>query len=343
MKTLIVGGGLAGLSIAHQLRMRNEDFQLVCDLSKPSSTAVATGMFNPIVFRHLNLSWMIDDLLPALHKFMDEVAAATGQTFESLITFKKRIPNEEYERLWESRQSDPAHSNYFGPLQNGHGRIERAGIVDCKKFQSCYLNLLKSENKLVDSTFIYDEIDLTQDSPTWKNHNFSRIIFCEGAFAIHNPLFNWLPFNICKGQWIVIKTEEHLTEEVINNKINIIPMGNLTYKLSSTYRWNNLNWDAEVEPEGELIKNFREVFDVPFKIIDRAAGLRPTVADRRPYLGEHPTHKNLFIFNGLGSKGVMLAPFFSDHLIRHVLDGFQLIPEVNISRHIKRFDHPHSI
>jgi hypothetical protein len=41
------------------------------------------------------------------------------------------------------------------------------------------------------------------------------------------------------------------------------------------------------------------------------------------------------MFNGMGSKGVMIAPLFADHFIRHLEDRIPLNPEVDIKRFYK--------
>jgi glycine/D-amino acid oxidase-like deaminating enzyme len=42
----------------------------------------------------------------------------------------------------------------------------------------------------------------------------------------------------------------------------------------------------------------------------------------------HPQHKNLGIFNGLGSKGISLAPYWANHLVEHILEKKPLDSEV---------------
>ena len=49
-------------------------------------------------------------------------------------------------------------------------------------------------------------------------------------------------------------------------------------------------------------------------------------------LGEHPKQKNLIIFNGLGTKGVSLAPYFSSQLANWLEGNGEIMPEVNIKR-----------
>ena len=42
--------------------------------------------------------------------------------------------------------------------------------------------------------------------------------------------------------------------------------------------------------------------------------------------------KNLFIFNGLGSKGVLLAPFYANQLVNHIFEAAPIDDEVNVER-----------
>jgi glycine/D-amino acid oxidase-like deaminating enzyme len=69
------------------------------------------------------------------------------------------------------------------------------------------------------------------------------------------------------------------------------------------------------------------------EITGQQAGVRPSTKDRRPILGEHPYHKNMFIFNGLGTKGVSLAPYFVKQLSEFIFLQKDINPEANIERH----------
>ena len=60
--------------------------------------------------------------------------------------------------------------------------------------------------------------------------------------------------------------------------------------------------------------------------------IRPTVADKRPLLGLHPTLPQLAIFNGLGTKGASLGPYFAEQMTNFLLDKQDLEHEANISR-----------
>jgi len=71
----------------------------------------------------------------------------------------------------------------------------------------------------------------------------------------------------------------------------------------------------------------------PYTVISHQAGIRPSAADRRPIIGPHPEFSHLFVFNGLGTKGVMLAPYFANNFVHFYLQNQEIVPDV----HVKRF------
>ena len=66
--------------------------------------------------------------------------------------------------------------------------------------------------------------------------------------------------------------------------------------------------------KNELIEKIKESIDCNFEVIEHFAGVRPTVNDRKPLLGRHPIYSNLYILNGLGTRGVLLGPSMAKDL-----------------------------
>jgi glycine oxidase len=83
----------------------------------------------------------------------------------------------------------------------------------------------------------------------------------------------------------------------------------------------------------ELTEKLNELAVFPYKITNQSWGIRPTTPDRRPILGAHPEHQNVLIFNGLGTKGVSLAPYFSQVLSELLENEVPLNKEVDIQRY----------
>ena len=69
-----------------------------------------------------------------------------------------------------------------------------------------------------------------------------------------------------------------------------------------------------------------------YEVVQQRAGIRPTVVDRRPLVGQHEIHKNLYVMNGLGSRGVLIAPSIAKDIIAHIEDDIALPKEIDINR-----------
>jgi glycine/D-amino acid oxidase-like deaminating enzyme len=83
----------------------------------------------------------------------------------------------------------------------------------------------------------------------------------------------------------------------------------------------------------ELQGKLDELVRFPVNIVDQDWGIRPTTPDRRPLLGRHPEQDRTFAFNGLGTKGVSLAPYWSEAMVRYMENGQPLNKEVDIERY----------
>ena len=83
---LIVGCGLAGIAFAETCLQNNKSI-LVYDNNSQTSSTIAAGLYNPVVFKRLVKSWLADDLLPYMDEFYPEMEKLLGTKFY----FSKRI------------------------------------------------------------------------------------------------------------------------------------------------------------------------------------------------------------------------------------------------------------
>ena len=92
--------------------------------------------------------------------------------------------------------------------------------------------------------------------------------------------------------------------------------------------------DDKPTPEGYqfLYDKLKTLLKIPFHIEQHLTGLRATVKDRRPILGVHPDHPNIAFFNGMGTKGASLAPYWAKVLTQHLTTNTVIPVEVNLSR-----------
>ena len=81
-----------------------------------------------------------------------------------------------------------------------------------------------------------------------------------------------------------------------------------------------------------MLERLAALIEMPLEVRNQVAGIRPATKDRRPVAGQHPQHKPLFIFNGLGTKGVSLAPYCAGVFAAYLLQQKEIPAEINIKR-----------
>jgi glycine/D-amino acid oxidase-like deaminating enzyme len=109
-------------------------------------------------------------------------------------------------------------------------------------------------------------------------------------------------------------------------------MGSDIYRVGATYERNDKTNLPTQQGKDELVQKLNKVINCPYEIVDHVAGIRPTVKDRRPLVGQHDKYAPLYIMNGLGSRGVMIAPYVANALLNYIEDGTELDPEIDIKR-----------
>ena len=95
---------------------------------------------------------------------------------------------------------------------------------------------------------------------------------------------------------------------------------------------NDKTWETTDEAKLELISKLNTVLSCDYEVVGQLAGIRPTVKDRRPLVGRHPEYKNMYVLNGLGTRGVMVAPTVSDQLLDYIEYKTVLDTEIDIQR-----------
>jgi glycine oxidase len=346
----IIGQGIAGTILAHTLLNQGKKILVIDDWNYSSCSKVTAGLYNPVVFKRLTKSWMIDQLLPVLENFYTSLEQTLGSNLFSRKELIKLFSGENEKPFWIKKAAEENLKHYLSEtieenktpdyINNtlGAGKVKMAGHVEIKKMLTLSRDFFRSRQMLLEEKFSHHLLVVKPESLLYKNRQANKIIFCEGYRATLNPWFSWLPFKLTKGEIITIKllnpvSTGWLTQaSVLIKGVFILPLGDNTYKVGSTHNWDDLSETTTEKAREELMEKLNQVLKVPYQIIAQEAGIRPTVRDRRPLIGFHPEHKNLLVFNGMGTKGVMLAPYWAAHLAEVMQGTKTLSKEVDISR-----------
>ena len=154
---------------------------------------------------------------------------------------------------------------------------------------------------------------------------------------LQNPWFNYLPLQGTKGEYLTIHAPGLAEDRIIKASVFLIPLGQDRYRVGATYAWNDFSQEPTTAAREQLLEKVRRFLRCDFRITGQTAGIRPTVPDRRPLVGVHPEYDSLFLLNGLGSRGVLLAPYAAEQLVRFSEDGQPLPEAMDLSRFKKRY------
>ena len=338
-KFIVVGAGLSGLCVCIQLIDRGEDVTLV-DNGVNHSSIIAAGMITPLVFRRMTKSWRVDEFSPYIQSFYRRLEAETNTSFFQSIQMRRMFSSLQERELWLKKQSADEFQEYMAPLtpeddaydrainKHGSGRLKNAANVQTSDFLHAATSWVSLRGKLLHESFDYSLLSGNQ----YKDQSYTDIIFCEGYLGKENPWFGKLPLTQTKGETLTIYSKDIPEDESINRKCFVLPLGNQTFKIGSTYIWDNADLSTTEEGKQIMLENLSHLTSAPITILDQAAGIRPTTTDRRPLIGTHPEIKSYHIFNGLGAKGYLIAPLLSKEFVDYLLDGTPLDKEVDIAR-----------
>jgi glycine/D-amino acid oxidase-like deaminating enzyme len=342
---LIIGAGLAGTSLAHQLLGRGHQVHLI-DKGINHSTAIAAGMVNPMVFRRMNKSWRLDEFMKDATSFYLRIEKELGQTLFHPIVIRRMLSSEQERNYWVERSKLPEYQAYLTELtpedetyshaENhfGSGRLKSSFWVDAKAYYERNLEYFERKGKLLKEDF--DASCFDENTLNYKGKTYDNVVFSVGYQQMNAPFFQELPIQQTKGQTLRIQSAEIPENESLNRKCFVLPLGNQIFRIGATYEWDNPDLTPSEEAKQELVEHLSVLGNYQYKILDQQVGVRPTVLDRRPILGAHKTIKNLYLFNGLGTKGYLMAPTLARELCDFMFEGIPLDKEISIERFYKK-------
>ena len=340
---IIVGQGLAGSVLSLSLIKSGYN---VCVIDKPGMSycsQAAAGIWNPVVFKRLTKSWLADDVVPELISFYSYAEKLFDTKLIHERAILKPFTEQQEKTLWVKKAE--TENAFLDPILykdlklteknviTEYSKVLKAGNLDVKLFLESTKKYLVSLGSYLEDRFDHNLLKNNHGIVTYNSVSAKQIVFCEGHLISQNPFFKNIPMKPAKGEVLTIYCEGLLLEnDILNKGIFILPLGDNTYKVGATYEWEQLDDLATEKAKSELTKKLDAIIHVPYKIMAHEAGIRPAVVDRRPVIGKHSEISNYFVFNGFGTKAVMLAPYFAKKFCQNASRQQKLSFEVDPER-----------
>jgi glycine/D-amino acid oxidase-like deaminating enzyme len=344
-RTLIVGQGLCGTWLSYWLRQFNIDFLVLDENKSNSSTKVASGIINPVTGRRMAKTWLADELLPFAEHAYQSLGLQLGVnliTACDILDFfsapDRRLDFEKRAQQFESYLNWPTDEHawlHFFNYSFGYGIINPAWQADVQAMLQGWRKELLQKGHLLGEKYQPADLVLTNNGIRYQNIAAEHIVFCDGTAAMEHHFFTNLPFAFNKGEALIISAPD-LPHHFIYKKTNTItPWKEGLFWVGSNYNREYTNDQPSEAFRQQTQQWLKDFLKIPFTIEEHLAAIRPTTLERRPFVGFHPHHVQVGVFNGMGTKGVSLAPFLAKQFAENIAFNHPIMPEVDVKRHAR--------
>ncbi|WP_163183517.1 glycine oxidase ThiO [Neobacillus sedimentimangrovi] len=345
--TAIIGGGVNGTSIAFELAKKGrkvillEKQQIAAESSRAAAGMLAAQaeieQDGPLFQLALKSQKMFTSLSQELleysgidiefvQKGMLKIAETEDIAHEvqQQVLFQRKW---DHEIRWldshEIRELEPA----LSPTVAGGMYLPNDGHVHPEKLTKAFAKAaLHFGAEIHEHTevlsFIYDQGKVKGLNTSNGIIHCEQVVIAVGAWA--NRLIKDLPVFPVKGECFSVKVDKPIINTTIfsDKRCYLVPKRNGEIYIGATMIENSI--DKAVTPGGiaslieRAVKLVPEIRDATWERV--WCGIRPQTNDGKPYIGEHPEYKGIFVATGHFRNGILLSPI-TGKLVADLLEG----------------------
>jgi glycine oxidase len=327
---LIVGHGLAGATLAHLLLRRGQRIMVLDKKLPHSASQVAAGLINPLIGPKFNPPAHMEDCLTQSMDFFRSFEEKSGQSLYEEFLLHRIFVSEKQRALWIDKSQNSAFRKYARSVETREV-CEKLGLkaplgagTQLANRLDFPLFLKLSEDKLRQAGCWQDGIFEEAD---WRGAK--KIVFCEGYRVMQNPWFGHLPFAPAQGEILLL---ENACSIAASNGTWIVPEKKNRCLSGSTWKHDDLESGPTEDGKNQIIEKLSYLPKDRLKIIDHRSGVRPSTRDRCPILGKHQKNEKMFLFNGFGSRGATIIPFYAKHMLDFMINEVPLPKDADLHR-----------
>jgi len=296
---------------------------------------------NPITGKRLNRPFLVDRLLQAAFDTYPRVEQFLGAPIFQRRHILRILRSEDESRQWRRRLDSGAYTKYLSSttvtdaefVENSFGGFEIAegGLLDVPGFIRKTRDWLFSAKRLVECEFEHGDLTWPENEVRWRGHRANAVIFCEGYQLARNPFLNAIALNPAKGEVLTLRADNFTDKRIIQREKWLLRTLPGEIKAGTTYSWNELDENPSLTARAEIESCLRSFLRFDFEVIGHTAGVRPVIKeDNRPIVGS--LKRRIAVLNGLGSKGVLQAPFAARYLVANLETGDPIFSDFDVCR-----------
>ncbi len=305
----------------------------VFDHKRPGNASMAAGgVVNPLVLRRDVVSWRAPHLVPLAQGFYTAWQQRLGVRCWHELPLVKIFPTPREEEQWQRAMQHPDSAPFMArrpepevdhaPVHapHGYGTVTRAAWLDVPALLAAQRTELLAQGALTEREVAAEEVVFAGEQVRIGAVHGRWLVRCEGPFATVPGL---VPV---KGETLIVRIAGLALTSMIHRGVFLLPLGNDLFRVGATFKWDEVFAGPTEEGRQWLLDKLAAVVHAPVEVVEHTAGVRPAAKDRRPILGI--TGPQQAVFNGLGSRGVLLAPWCAQQLAAYLFQGEPLDAEV---------------
>ena len=339
---IIAGAGLAGACAAFELARDRRVLLLEAEEPASGASGIAAGIANPLPSLWAKPVWRMEEAVDALDALLAEANAEDLVRREGLLRPASDARQAEVFALTANRL--PEHATWLsadevveaypdvlapeGALWN-----QTACVISIPDLVRRLIRKavdrgagLRTGSILMNWSSGGDRVDVklkSKDTPSDKNETLScgRLILCLGReYVDFRPLLR-LRLHQVKGQLVRVARPHTLgpIPHMAGKGYVLVEKDSLV--LGSTFEHQFCDIDPDPSRSNEILSTVSAMIPAlrDAQILEERAGVRVTVPGiRLPMVGPMPGEERVWIFTGLGSKGLLMAPMLSRELPRYL-------------------------
>lgn len=347
---LIVGQGIAGTLLALLLKSAGKQVQLIDNNAGTAASQVAAGMVNPVVLKRFVPVWQAKAQLQTARQLLALCEKTFAQTFWRDLPLWRVFANANEASTWQQKRQQAALAPYLqeiaalpAPIMapDAAGLVAQTAVVSMSAL--CQAARAAWQADVIETVFVHQDLNLHADYVDYHGVQAKRVVFCEGFALRENPFFNDLPLMGNKGELLCLAAKclpplpDFYRQNMLKAGVFLLPQMDGNFLVGASYDREDKTPVASAEKQAFLLQQLQKIWQVPVtalveSVLERRAGIRPTVIDRRPLLGQHPRYRPLYVLNGLGTRGVMQGAAMAQLMADFLLYDSPLPSDVDIAR-----------
>jgi glycine oxidase len=324
---IIVGQGLAGSAVAWTLKRAGMDVVVIDSNDNNSASKISAGLVTPYSGKRQAKDSDFDRRRQQAKAFYEDVGKQLGMTLwldeSSVRRFQDQRERDDYRAKSERNEVNDTEQVVNERGETVGYRMLSAARVMVSRFLAGTREVLRSEGRLIEGRQKIEEVRVSGQGIEIKELKLvaKRIIFCQGFAGRENPWFPNIPDGPVRGEILEIALPAAESDAVQHHKhwlAKSYPAAEACeyrYLVGATYDRDDLHDGVTFEGRLELTEGARLLTSQPYEIVNHQSAVRAAMRDRKHRVLRSTVNPNVYLVNGMGSRGSLLAPVAASELL----------------------------